>query len=72
MDLTKYNEVQKPASYLAQAGNSLHLIGNVLNHSNSSTTAIYARFQQDYARVALDRHGEQIMSAAGVNQLKTV
>jgi len=53
-------------SWLAQAGNSLHLIGRVLNHSNSSTTAIYARFAQDHIRSALDRHGEQILAASGM------
>jgi len=53
-------------SWLAQAGNSLHLIGRVLNHSNTSTTAIYARFGQDTVRNALDRHGDQILSVAGV------
>ncbi len=53
-------------SWLAQAGNSLHLIGRVLNHSNTSTTAIYARFGQDSVRDALDRHGEQILAAAGL------
>jgi integrase len=53
-------------SWLAQAGNSLHLIGRVLNHSNSSTTAIYARFGQDSVREALDRHGDQILVAAGL------
>jgi integrase len=53
-------------SWLAQAGNSLHLIGRVLNHSNTSTTAIYARFGQDSVRDALDRHGEQILAAAGM------
>ncbi|MGJ0485134.1 MAG: tyrosine-type recombinase/integrase [Methylomicrobium sp.] len=55
-------------SWLAQAGNSLHLIGRVLNHSNTSTTAIYARFGQDSVREALDRHGEQILATAGVTQ----
>lgn len=53
-------------SWLAQAGNSLHLIGRVLNHSNASTTAIYARFGQDNVREALDRHGNQILAAAGL------
>ncbi|MCP5246081.1 MAG: tyrosine-type recombinase/integrase [Burkholderiales bacterium] len=53
-------------SWLAQAGNSLHLIGKVLNHSNASTTAIYARFGQDTIRNALDSHGKQILSAAGM------
>ena len=49
-------------SWLAQAGNSLHLIGKVLNHSNESTTAIYARFGQDNVRQALENHGEQLMN----------
>jgi len=53
-------------SWLAQAGNSLHLIGRVLNHSNSSTTAIYARFGQDHIREALDRHGNQVLAVAGM------
>jgi len=53
-------------SWLAQAGNSLHLIGRVLNHSNQSTTAIYARFGEDSVRVALEQHGARIMGAAGM------
>lgn len=52
-------------SWLAQSGNSLHLIGRVLNHSNVSTTQVYARFGQDSIRQALDQHGEQIMGVAG-------
>lgn len=55
-------------SWLAQSGNSLHLIGRVLNHSNTSTTAIYARFGQDSVKDALDRHGEQILAAAGLRE----
>lgn len=53
-------------SWLAQAGNSLHLIGRVLNHSNQSTTAIYARFGEDSVRAALEQHGARIMGAAGL------
>jgi integrase len=53
-------------SWLAQAGNSLHLIGRVLNHSNTTTTAIYARFGQDSVKDALDRHGEQMLAVAGM------
>lgn len=52
-------------SWLAQSGNSLHLIGRVLNHSDSSTTQVYARFQQDNLKTALDQHGKQIMGIAG-------
>jgi len=51
-------------SWLASGGNTLHLIGRVLNHSNTSTTQIYARFGDDPIRQALDAHGEQIMGAA--------
>lgn len=52
-------------SWLAQSGNSLHLIGKVLNHSNQSTTAIYARFGQDSVRDALEQHGQLITSMIG-------
>ena len=52
-------------SWLAQSGNSLHLIGKVLNHSNTATTEIYARFAQDHVREALEAHGKQIMGIAG-------
>ena len=52
-------------SWLAQAGNSLHLIGRVLNHSNPSTTAVYARFGQDHVREALEQHGKRIMGIVG-------
>lgn len=54
-------------SWLAQAGNSLHLIGKVLNHSNQSTTAIYARFQQDTVREAMEQHGDQLLQIATGN-----
>ncbi len=53
-------------SWLAQAGNSLHLIGRVLNHTNQSTTAVYARFGEDHVRAALEQHGARIMGAAGM------
>jgi integrase len=52
-------------SWLAQSGSSLHLIGKVLNHSNQSTTAIYARFGQDHVRDALEQHGQLITGMAG-------
>jgi len=53
-------------SWLAQSGNSLHLIGKVLNHSNQSTTAIYSRFGQDSVRDALEQHGQQITGLMGL------
>ena len=48
-------------SWLAQSGNSLHLIGRVLNHSCTSTTAIYAHFAQDHVREALENHAQRLL-----------
>jgi integrase len=59
-------------SWLAQAGNSLHLIGRVLNHSNTSTTAVYARFGQDHVRQAMEDHGKQLMATAGKRPMADV
>lgn len=50
-------------SWLAQSGNSLHLIGKILNHSNQSTTAVYARFAQDQGRQALEEYSQQLLSS---------
>lgn len=52
-------------SWLAQSGNTLHLVGKVLNHSNPATTKSYARFAQDHVREALEAHGKKIMGIAG-------
>jgi integrase len=52
-------------SWLAQAGNSLPLIGRVLNHTNASTTQIYARLGDDPARKVLAEHGERLTAVAG-------
>lgn len=52
-------------SWLAQAGNSLPLIGRVLGHTNASTTQIYARLGDDPAKKALAEHGLMITSIAG-------
>ena len=59
-------------SWLAQSGNSLHLIGKVLNHSNQATTAVYARFGDDSVRTALEQHGAKIMGIAGLAPLAEV
>lgn len=47
-------------SWLAQSGHSLHLIGKVLNHSNESTTKIYAHLKDDDTRKALEDHGKAV------------
>jgi len=51
-------------SWLAQSGASLHLIGHVLNHRSTATTAIYARFATDSARAVLERHADAVLIAS--------
>jgi integrase len=58
-------------SWLAQAGNSLPLIGRVLNHTDPKTTAIYARLGDDPARQALEDHAQRITKVAGAFPLTT-
>jgi len=51
-------------SYMAMGGANLPLIAKVLNHSNPSTTQIYARLADDAPRAALEGVGKTIMSAS--------
>jgi len=50
-------------SWLAQAGASLHLVGQVLNHRSPSTTAVYARLANDSAREALEGHSRAVIAS---------
>ena len=49
-------------SWLAQDGQSLHLIGDVLNHRDPKTTAGYAYFQTQQRRDALTGHGSRVLA----------
>jgi integrase len=51
-------------SWLAQAGQTLHLIGDVLNHRDPKTTAGYAYFQTQQRRDALSVHANKVLSYA--------
>ncbi len=51
-------------SWLAASGESLHLIGKVLNHRDVSTTAIYARLNLNPVRQALERQATKMLEAA--------
>jgi integrase len=53
-------------SWAASSGESLVTIGSVLNHSDPSTTAIYARLTQNVQRTALENHATQLLAVAGV------
>jgi integrase len=57
-------------SYMAQSGASLPLIGAVLNHSNPSTTQIYARMADDSPRAAWDAIGGIVGEAREKSRVK--
>jgi integrase len=59
-------------SWLAGSGESLHLIGKVLNHRDVSTTAIYARLNLDPVRQALERHAAKMLEAAAPQRTPAV
>jgi integrase len=52
-------------SWLAASGASLPLIGKALNHSQVSTTAIYARLSLAPVRAALESNAQRMLSAGG-------
>jgi hypothetical protein len=53
-------------SWLAQDGVSLHLIGQVLNHRDTKTTAGYAYFQTGQRREVLATHGQRIFALTSI------
>jgi integrase len=57
-DVRLHDLRRSTGSFLAAQGHSLPLIGRVLNHSNPSTTAIYARLDLEPIREALERNAK--------------
>jgi integrase len=57
-------------SWLAGSGASLPLIGKVLNHSQPSTTAIYARLDLEPVRVALEANAQRMLIAIKAGEKK--
>lgn len=52
-------------SWLVQGGETLHLVGQVLNHQDTKTTAGYAYFQTLDRERALTAHAAKVLSFAG-------
>jgi integrase len=52
-------------SMLAQNNHSLHLIGRVLNHQDTASTLVYARFGQNHVRAALETHSKGLVKSFG-------
>jgi integrase len=61
-DLRIHDLRRTVGSWLAAQGESLTMIGKVLNHSQPSTTAIYARLHLDPVRAAMDRNVDQMLT----------
>lgn len=59
-------------SWLAGSGESLQLIGKVLNHRDVSTTAIYARLNLNPVRQALERNATKMLEAAAPQRTPAV
>lgn len=57
-------------SWLVAAGASLPLIGKALNHSNVSTTAVYARLQLEPVRLALEANAQKMLGVIDAAQNK--
>lgn len=51
-------------SWLATSGESLNLIGKILNHSTPRVTAIYSRLAETKVKTALEDHGRRLLAAA--------
>lgn len=61
-DLRMHDLRRTVGSWLASTGEGLPLIGRVLNHSQPSTTAVYARLQLDPVRAALNNYAERLQA----------
>jgi len=55
-------------SWLAGSGESLHLIGKLLNHRDVSTTAVYARLNLNPVRQALERNASKMLEMAAIQR----
>ena len=62
MDVRIHDLRRTLGSWLAASGASLLLIGRALNHTQVSTTAVYARLNLDPVRTALDANAERMLA----------
>ena len=61
LDVRLHDLRRTVGSWLSGSGESLQLIGKVLNHSNISTTRIYARLNLDPVRTALEQNANKML-----------
>jgi integrase len=58
-DVSFHDLRRSAGSHMASAGVGLGVIGAMLNHASTSTTAIYARITNTAVRDAVEQHGER-------------
>lgn len=63
-DLRLHDLRRTVGSWLVQGRESLHLVGQVLNHKDTKTTAGYAYFQTQHRARALTAHGKHLLAFA--------
>lgn len=63
-NLTMHGLRHSAASWMVQAGVSLHITGAALGHRNASTTQQYAHLAIDPVRMAMERSQAEMMKAA--------
>lgn len=70
VDLRLHDLRRTVGSWLVQHGESLHLVGAVLNHKDTKTTSGYAYFQTQHQVRALTSHGENVLAFAPVGRTR--
>lgn len=63
-DITLHDLRRTVGSWMASAGVSLHVVGDVLGHADPSTTKVYARLAEDAPRRALEAYADELLSVA--------
>lgn len=69
-NLTFHDLRRTLGSWLARGGDTLLMIGKVLNHKSPEATAIYARVDRDPIRESMQKAEKAIFEAAGLNSLQ--
>ncbi len=67
-NVTLHDLRRTAGSYMAQAGVSLQVIGEVLGHQHAAITKVYARLSQENERQALEALGEKMGGLLGLDQ----
>ncbi len=65
-DVTIHDLRRTTGSYLAQSGNSLILIGEVLGHRDLASTEIYARFGSNHVKSALSDLSDDLVNTTSI------